>query len=153
MKMWYIYIAFFLFSITGFLIMIGASTNPEKVILGEWNEVEWKYEKVDKPQQFQSLVGPSENVKEVVGNNRLIHTAEKWCFYPDGTLHLISANSEKIVKWRIKGRGHILQLKHKDKCIENYNIDVLNNQSLVLNFEADIEVRGIAKLAFNKIRK
>ncbi len=154
MKLWGIYIAIFLLSIAALLITIGVSANPEKQLLGEWNETEWKYEKADKNQQTQTLLsGSTESIKELVGNKLLIHKAENWHFYPNGVLRLSGNDTDKIVTWHIKGRGHILQLKHASNCIENYNIDVLNDTTLVLNFEADIEVRGIAKLTFNKHKK
>lgn len=154
MKLFGIYIGVFLLGLGSFLLMLGASASPESQILGKWEETKWEYEKMDK-----SSVCPdkrsidSDAIKQIAGKNLLIHQSETWHFYPKGRLVLTGGGVVKTAEWRIKGRGHILQLRHANKTVENYNIDVLSNNTLVLNFEADLEVRGIAKLTFNKSKK
>ncbi|MBX3165303.1 MAG: hypothetical protein KF900_12580 [Bacteroidetes bacterium] len=148
-KLWGIYISFFAVGIIGFLLILKATPNTEKRILGEWKEIKWEYDKVNTRQQTKLAFMPEE-IKDMVGKQLIIHEAETWLFNPNGTLTLFGRNSEKTVEWRLKGRGHILQLKHTDNRTEQYNIDILNGKTLVLNFESNMEVRGIAKLTFNK---
>lgn len=154
MKLFGIYIGVFLLGLGSFFLMIGASISPESLILGKWKETKWEYEKMDKSPVYPDKRSiDSDVIKQISGENLLIHKSETWHFYPDGRLVLTGGGMVKTAEWRIKGRGHILQLRHANKTVENYNIDVLNNNALVLNFEADLEVRGIAKLTFNRTKK
>lgn len=151
MKLILIYIAVFVAGFSSFFIMITTTNNPENIIVGEWKELAWEYEKVDKVDS-SGFDFTSDNIKEAVAQHLVIHQAEVWTFLPNGRLKLQSNGEEKVVTWRIKGRGNILQLKHdNNNTVENYNLTLLDNNSLVLNFEADIQARGIAKLTFEKI--
>jgi len=116
------------------------STNPEDIILGEWSEDSWTYEKADSPSMFYYDMS---TVRK--------HEAEHWVFQDDNTI-LFLKDGELIGKanWIIKGRGHILRLKHEDGLIERYDIKELNDHELVLNFDIGMESRGIAKLTFTK---
>lgn len=146
---WAFYISL-LGMMTGFLCSITNKTSsPELLIVGQWNETQWQYEKVG----FQENINHVNELKQAARKDLMIHEAETWRFLPNGTLQLCGKDSTKCVKWLIKGRGHILQLKHEDgNWSENYNIDVLDSNTLVVNFETDIEAKGLAKLTFNKSR-
>ncbi|MFN3918078.1 MAG: hypothetical protein ACK4K0_10085 [Flavobacteriales bacterium] len=151
MKPTYIISFVLIVGILPFSILINLSSSPETQILGEWNELTWEYERVN-------LTGAdsldrkaiTEDVKELIGQDLVIHQAEKWVFLPNGRLKLISENEEKTIRWRLKGRGHILQLKYSNDTVENYSLTELDKKRMVLNFESDVHARGIAKLTFEK---
>ncbi|HMQ06774.1 MAG TPA: lipocalin family protein [Saprospiraceae bacterium] len=151
MKIAWINLGIIMFCLTGLGTIIYIAPTPEDSIIGEWKEVEWNFEMVDKNVKdslaYQSL---SEYAKKVSGQHLVIHESEKWYFFPDGKLILEGQDYFKEVKWSIKGRGHILQVKYGSGQTENYNISELNEEKLVLNFESDAQARGIAKLVFHR---
>ncbi|KEO73973.1 hypothetical protein [Anditalea andensis] len=116
------------------------TTSPENILLGEWSEDSWTYEKADSPSMFYYDLS---SVRK--------HEAEHWLFQDDNTV-LFLKEGKMIGKasWIIKGRGHILRLTHEDGLIERYDIKELNHHELVLNFDIGMESRGIAKLTFTK---
>jgi hypothetical protein len=152
MKFWLIYISVFAVGISSFVVMINAAPSPESVILGEWKELSWEYEKVNKTEDSIKYKSVTDEVKKIAGENLIIHEAETWHFLPNRRLRLVSDEGEKVVHWRIKGRGHILQLRYDDDVVENYSLYELDNNRMVLNFEIDLQARGIAKLTFEKIK-
>jgi len=144
---------FFIFSLAfgGLFFLIHQADSPESLVIGQWSEVAWEYEKTDKPLKDSLSKGYiTEYVKFMTGQDLIIHEAESWEFMPDGTLRLRGENLDKTVRWRIKGRGHLLLLKYNDNEEEHYNITELSKDKLVLNFESDAQARGIAKLTFSK---
>ncbi len=154
MRLWLIYISVLALGLTSFTAMISMAPSPESVILGDWNELAWEYERVNKSDEYDIPKNKiiTNDIKSMIGKHLVIHEAETWTFLPNGRLRLSGNGTEKTVNWRIKGRGNILQLKHADNIIENYNLTALNEDSMVLNFESDIQARGIAKLTFQKIK-
>ncbi|MGV7106083.1 hypothetical protein [Flavobacterium sp. U410] len=147
-----IYIAVFLTIMSIFILAVHFSETPEHLIVGKWKEVSWEYERVNKVGN-EKISKTSEEIKQLLGEKLIIHQAETWDFKPNRSLLLIGPNSTKELEWRLKGRGHILQLKWKNHYIENYEIDVINDSVMIINFESDIEIRGIAKLTFTKEKK
>lgn len=125
--------------------------NPEKTILGAWKEMDWEYEKTDKF-LANSTIGKtiSDLEKTEIAKDLVIHEAETWTFEPNGNLKLKNGKTSKSVKWVLKGRGHILQLKHAKEDTENYQLTHLDDHRMVLNIELDNQARGIAKLVFSK---
>lgn len=126
--------------------------SPEHKILGSWKELAWEYEKVYN-RAARNDIGPdtiSQSVKDQLGQHLVIHSAELWQFKPDGTLLLRGMGNDKEVKWKLKGRGHILELEYDNRVIEHYNLTQLTANTMVLNFDSDIQVKGIAKLTFIK---
>ncbi|MBP6619041.1 MAG: hypothetical protein KAX81_03595 [Leadbetterella sp.] len=125
--------------------------NPEKTILGAWKEMDWEYEKTDKF-LANSTIGKtiSDLEKTEIAKDLVIHEAETWTFEPNGNLKLKNGKTSKSVKWVLKGRGHILQLKHAKGDTENYQLTHLDDHRMVLNIELDNQARGIAKLVFSK---
>jgi hypothetical protein len=154
MKVLALYSIIFSLGVTAFVIMISAAPSPESLIIGEWSELAWEYEKVNSggDDSFQVKEKLSDELKKKIGKDLLIHEAETWTFLPNNRLKLSDGWSEKIVHWNIKGRGHILQLKYEGDIVENYNLTKLSDHVLVLNFESDVQARGIAKLTFEKLR-
>ncbi len=152
MKIGQIYIAILLAGSVSFFIMLKRSESPEKTIIGQWKEQKWEYEKVNRVNGAAPLRPyTSEETRYLAAQNLVIHESEKWTFLPGGKLKLSGRNSERIVAWHIKGRGHVLELRYDDNETETYNLTRLNDRQMVLNFESDVQVRGIAKLTFEKV--
>jgi hypothetical protein len=149
-NIWAFYISV-LAMMMGFLCSISNKTaSPEALIVGQWEETQWQYEQ----KGFDENINHVNELKQLARRDLMIHQAETWHFLPDGTLQLCGKDSTRQVKWLIKGRGHILQLKHEDgNWTENYNIDILDSNTLIVNFETDIEAKGLAKLTFKKPNK
>lgn len=152
MKIWIRYIGFFSLGALMFVLLISMSNNPENTIEGQWKESVWEYEKVDINDTAKSDYNKvSHFVKDVVGENLIIHKAENWTFKPNGKLILEGENYSKEVNWTIKGRGNILEIKYDNNNCEHYSLTELSNNKLVLNFDTDTHTRGIARLTFEKI--
>lgn len=143
-----VFFLFFAGVMISFFLVLRASINPEKQIIGIWQEVDWDYEN-----SYSVKDDSSHMVKAEISKDLIIHEAETWRFLPNGVLQLSGEKGYENLEWRVKGRGHILQLKHAKTRIENYNIDLLNDSTMVINFEVDLEVRGIAKLTFKKSKQ
>jgi hypothetical protein len=153
MKSIYIISFVLVFGILPFSILINLSSSPERQILGEWEEMAWEYERVNMTgEDTLDRKAITDDVKELIGQDLVIHQAEKWIFLPNGKLKLISENEEKTIRWRLKGRGHILQLKYSNDTVENYSLTELDKNRMILNFESDVHARGIAKLTFEKTK-
>jgi hypothetical protein len=151
MRIRLIYFVILCLGTSSFLVLISATPDPERQILGEWKEVKWEYEKVDLTgDDGTALLHIPDDVKASIGQHLVIHQAETWTFLPDGRLRLKSDTVDKEVTWRMKGRGHILQIKYDRNNIENYVVDKLKDGTLWLQFETDIQARGIARLVFEK---
>lgn len=152
MRIALIYMGAFALCLTLLGMIRTSSTTPESVILGNWEEVDWKFERTDKA--TKNSVASQENavkyVKDVMAQHLVIHEAEHWEFRPNGELILRGDGYEKCVDWCIKGRGHILQIKYDDGGTEHYNITELEDGRLILNFDSDVQARGIARLEFVK---
>jgi len=142
------------FLLTFFTILImlpSCGNNPEKNILGDWKEQEWDYEKFDgySPKDFKKIDGV--DLRNYSDRNLIRHEAEIWRFKKNGDLELVSdQNIVTKAKWNLKGRGHILKIKYADGSFELYDIKELSNTELVMNYDIGMEVRGIAKLRFEK---
>lgn len=145
------YISILLLIILCLTVMTSMAENPEKKIEGVWKESIWEYEKVDKndtvSKDFNNVSG---YVKEIASQNLVIHKAEKWIFKPNKKLILKGKNTTKEITWTIKGRGNILELKYNDNTVENYNLTEISDNKLVLNFNTNTDIRGIARLTFEK---
>lgn len=139
--------------ILGFTWMINARPSPELLILGEWKELAWEYEKTgwaDGGREVASDMYISAQVKREAAKNLIIHEAETWTFLPGGRLLLDKGTTKQEVNWHIKGRANVLELKYEDGASERYNLTEVANDRLVLNFELDAQIKGIAKLIFEK---
>lgn len=151
MKIALLYTSLIVLIVSGLTTMKLSVQNPEQQIIGTWNEKAWEYEKVNTPKDLVKVKDTfSQVVKDQLGKHLVIHSAEQWKFNRDGTLLLTGNGGNKTVKWKLKGRGHILELEYHDHIIEHYNVTKLTNNQMVLNFDSDIQVKGVAKLTFNK---
>ena len=152
-SVWPLYVLLILITIVGFAWMKSHVRGPEQLIVGTWREQSWEYERVHTPADKQRLKDCdtiAQSVKDQLGNHLMIHSAETWKFHPDGTLVLEGPNTVKIIHWKLKGRGHILELEHRDHTVEHYNLTALTDDQMTLNFESDMQVKGIAKLTFHR---
>ncbi len=152
MKFWlglFIILALFTTSIT----LLFCAQSPEHKIMGQWQEVSWDFERLDVDtkslhQDFTTLQ------RQEVYKNLIIHDAEIWDFRPQNTLYLNAKDQKPTqLKWAIKGRGHVLQLKYQDKKTETYQVHLLNEDEMVVYFNFDLQIRGIVKVTFKKINK
>ena len=142
------------FSIAGicaFILFIVAS--PEERITGKWREVEWRYERVDETvsdneDRFAMI---DKQVWMETGNNPIVHKAEIWEFNSAYDLFLTGKNSTDTATWRLKGRGDVLHIQHHHYGSEEYQVKQLSQNSLVLYFRTDLQVRGIIKIVFEKV--
>src|SRR5690606_25297832 len=152
MRIWIAYLTAFSLLLMGFSTMIGIGTNPEQVILGEWDEVSWQYARINGPAGKHPNVGQpiAAEEKDKLGGHLIIHQAEPWQFNPDGTLTLHGQDGSRTVQWRIKGRGNVLELKYDNNRSELYDFVKLDSDELILYLELDTHVRGTAKLTFHK---
>jgi hypothetical protein len=153
LKIWLVYISVISLGLMCIAVMGSTAKNPAGLITGEWKELSWEYEKVNKADtervHYKEI---SDEVKELMDEKLVIHTSETWQFLPNGKLKLHTAKGHKTLSWKLNGRGNLLEIKD-EKAKESYNISELNDTLLVINFDTDLEVRGIAKLTFIKNKK
>lgn len=129
------------------LALMGKEYNPEKDFLGNWQEVAWDYKEAK-----NSVVLNLGLLKVPADENRdsiRIHAANRWHFEPGGVLKLREENEEKILTWRLKGRGHILEITDGD-VTEYYDINLLSNNKIELNFISPSFVKESAKLVIER---
>ncbi len=156
LKVTIIYLAFFGLLIGTFMTLLANDISPDRKILGKWKEVSWEYEKIDTEDSTQSSFpfNITERMKQEIGKDLIIHQAEIWDFSREQGLLLAGKEKEKLtLDWKLKGRGHVLQLKSKDKEPEFYQVQDLADDRMVLHFNFDLQVRGIVKMTFEKIRE
>lgn len=140
MKVWPFYIVAFCFFTGIEVFLFGKSEDPEKLLLGKWREVAWQYESSE----------VSDDVSERVGKTLVIHKAEYWEFLPNRTLVVSGKEGKGTAQWRLAGRANVLQLQHGRAVAEHYSVGELTHDTLVLNFETDIQAKGVAKLVFRR---
>ncbi|MEH0154439.1 hypothetical protein V6R21_09865 [Limibacter armeniacum] len=151
MKFIYItYVLFVLLAVSfGSVLLSGESS--QELLVGKWQEVSWEYEKVDKHNGAEFELNEAQ-INEIC-NQLVIHQSEIWEFAPSNKLHLHNKESgfSEVLDWNVKGRGHILELKHQDSRLEGYQVQEISEDNLVIHFNFDLRVRGIVKLTFKKI--
>lgn len=141
MKIWKLY--FLTSALLGGLVagLLAISPSPESLLMGRWKEVSWEYE----------MKGSGPEVRERLGKTLLLHQTEFWEFTPGNKLTLFRKGKSDTVHWRMAGRSNALALTHAAGVTEHYNITRLTPDRLELNFETDIQARGIAKLTFERM--
>ena len=134
------------------LFLNGKLKHPEKAILGTWKEVYWKYELVDSQKKGKKDPRePDTSLTHDIFSKLMIHKSENWSFSNNSGLTLQKENKKPVkVKWRLKGRGHILKLTYAGDTMEYYQIKELTDKKMVLHFENDVHARGIVKIVFIK---
>lgn len=127
--------------------------DPEQMILGTWDEVSWRYEKMDhRNQSAISLMDElDDRVKSEIAGHLVIHKAEVWQFTSDRKLGLNGKDENmKKLSWALKGRGNILELTAYGCTTETYQIQELTKDRMILHFNSDLQVRGIVEMAFKR---
>lgn len=120
---------------------------PLQHLHGQWKEQSWAFEIIDR----NNANDLDADLKSEVCRNLIVHKAEIWNFSKNNRLNLIdSAGNRKEIIWNLKGRGHILELRYNDTCVEDYQIQEVSNDKLILQFSSDLQVRGIVKMTFKK---
>ncbi len=143
------YIMVFGFGFASVSLLFSGKSSPESKIVGEWRELTWNYEMLNDASANDMQIQGA--VAEELGEDMLVHKAETWHFYPDGTLKLKSKSCEKVLEWHLKGRGNVLQITFDGNKTENYLLSELSNTQMNLDYESAVQVKGIAKLSFQRL--
>lgn len=153
MRIKYIFFAL-LIGVVGYSFVRINLKSPEDLLVGNWTEDSWKYERVGSINELDTYCNDSlsNNMKEHLGKDLLLHTNETWDFLPNGELHVHVPGEEKhILYWRLKGKGDMLVIKDENKNpLEHYKVTHLSKDSLLLGFELDIQMKGLASMTFKK---
>lgn len=135
------------------LLCAGCGQSPEQLLLGRWTEVDWRYEQLDvaKHEAVRWIDGIAFPVRSEGYIAR--HEAEWWEFAKGGVLRIHKREGELVeAKWRLKGRGHVLRLESPETAqYELYDIKELSRRELILHYDIGMEVRGIARLRFERL--
>jgi len=134
-----------------YFTLLSLLPSPESNILGEWTEVSWEYEKVDSLPDTGFDYRLTDHIKSQLAESLIIHEAEVWRFVSDETLEMRGESPTKSLKWKLKGRGNILQIQGDGGVTEHYQIQELSEDRMVLHFNFDMQVRGIVKMTFERI--
>lgn len=145
----------------GLLTIIAVTTiqgeirHPEKLIQGTWKEVAWRYDKHDKldGNSKEHTIHINEELKENISEGLHIRQSETWIFKDNAQLTLKKKKENPIsLRWRMKGRGHILALNYGNQNKEYYQIQKLTKDEMILHFENDTHTRGIVQIIFKKVK-
>lgn len=134
-----------------YFTLLSFQHSPESNILGEWREVSWEYEKVDSLMDSGFDYHLTDHIKSQIAESLIIHEAEVWKFVNEETLEMSGKRLSKSLRWKLKGRGNILQIQGSSSATEHYQIQELNADRMVLHFNFDMQVRGIVKMTFERI--
>ncbi len=133
--------------------LAACSDHPEEMLPGSWRESEWRYERVDGGRRAMGLWTDGVHVRKSPDRRILRHEAERWHFHPDGNVEFVRLDGSVVrARWRFKGRGHVLTLRFPDGGFEVYKVQELTDEMLVLHYDMGVEVRGIARLEFHRVR-
>lgn len=136
-------------------VVLDQNDGPEELIIGKWKEVSWEYEKVDKMKTDTTsfIYTMNQSVSQEITKDLIIHESEEWDIQPRGRMVLAGKNNDMhIYKWRLKGWGHILKLVSDTGHFEYYQVAKLDQEQMVLVFENDMQVRGVVKITFDRIK-
>ncbi|GGF50019.1 hypothetical protein GCM10011339_43210 [Echinicola rosea] len=146
------YIGVFVLLFGGVITLMANDESPDRKLIGKWEEVMWKYEKLDSSEEgpFDSF-HINDQLKQEISLELVIHKAETWEIRPDGALllHKKDGSSEEL-HWRLKGRGHVLKLFGHGDSLEHYQIQKLTEDTMEIHFNSDLQARGIIKMIFKK---
>lgn len=143
-----------LVTIITFTTITGESKPPEQLIQGTWKEVAWRYDKHDKldGNSKEHTIHINDELKENISEGLHIRQSETWIFKDNAQLTLIKKKENPIsLRWRMKGRGHILALNYGNQNKEYYQIQKLTKDEMILHFENDTHTRGIVQIIFKKV--
>ncbi len=129
------------------LAFIGNKYNPENEFVGSWDEIDWNIKGAEK--SVVTNLGLVQPPTEEDRDSIRFHTAKSWQFRPGGVLILQDKHEEKELEWRLKGRGHILEIT--DGIVtEYYDINLLSDEKIELNYIAPSFVKDYARLVIKR---
>jgi hypothetical protein len=130
-------------------LLSGCGRSPEDQLVGCWRETGWSYERADEDLRAGSFWNDGVRPRAYPTRSVMRHEGELWEFHPRGRMSIGTADGvEAEARWRLKGRGHVLAIRHSNAHFEVYDIKQISSDSLTLHFDAGMEVRGIARLDF-----
>ncbi len=152
MRVVQLFLSVFFFLLVASVVVLQREQGPERELVGSWEEVSWEYEKVNHNGSLSDFT-VDDWQREEIYRGMVIHESEKWSFTPDHHLVLHSGNGEtENLVWNVKGRGNILELQHRNLGVEDYQIQALTRDSLIIHFSFDLQMRGIVKMTFKRSR-
>jgi hypothetical protein len=130
-------------------VMSGCGRNPEEQLVGCWTETGWAYERADEDAPSGSFWNDGVRPRQYPMRDVVRHEGEFWEFQPKGRMAIGAIDGvTEHARWRLKGRGHVLAIRHLDDRFEVYDIKKITDEALTLHFDMGMEVRGIARLEF-----
>ncbi len=129
------------------LAFIGNKYNPENEFVGSWDEIDWNIKEAEK--SVVTNLGLVQPPTEEDRDSIRFHTAKSWKFRPGGVLILQDKHEEKELEWRLKGRGHILEITD-GVVTEYYDINLLSDEKIELNYIAPSFVKDYARLVIKR---
>ncbi|AGA78867.1 hypothetical protein [Echinicola vietnamensis] len=154
MKIKIMYVGVFVLLFGVVVTLVANDVSPERKLIGKWEEVMWKYEKLDSSEGnvFDSF-HINDQLKQEISRELVIHKAETWEIKPEGELLLHKKNgASEHLHWRLKGRGHVLKLFGHGDSLEHYQIQKLTDDTMEIHFNSDLQARGIIKMTFKKAK-
>lgn len=133
--------SFLLLAIVIFLYVAACEYSPERSIVGDWKAITHEYVKAD--------AGAA--ISHLESNNAELPAADTWRFNENNSLYFIQ--DQKIIdsaEWRIKGRGHLVNILYHERQPERYQIRQLSKEELVIYYNLRKDVRAIAKIEFQR---
>ncbi len=147
MKIRLILIILFVSISASVLALMGKENNPERAFLGNWKEVNWDYKEAEKSVVIN--LGLLKTQTSESADSVRFHIAQKWQFEPGGILKLQDDDETKAISWRLKGRGHILEITD-GAVTEFYDINLISNNKIELNLISASFVKESAKLTIER---
>ncbi|WP_341225143.1 hypothetical protein [uncultured Arcticibacterium sp.] len=132
------------------LIVLLECKSAEGQLLGDWDEVTWEYENSntdDRMIDFEISQGQRSETFEKL----IIYGGESWRFTNDYKMKLrLQDGSYEDVKWKVKGRGNVLELEHENLGSEKYQIQKISEDNLVIHFSSDAQHTGVVKMTLKR---
>lgn len=129
------------------LALIGKKYNPENEFVGSWEEIDWNIKGAEKSVVTDLGLVQAQSAEEE--DSIRFHVAKSWKFKPGGILILEDKNEERKLEWRLKGRGHILEISD-GVVTEFYDINLLSDEKIELNYIAPSFVKDYARLVIKR---
>lgn len=131
--------------ILGSILILSFRTSPLDHLAGNWVLVHHKVEKVVHRPKVKRL-------KEKFTSGFIPHKCEQWMFDDRQGLCLTDTEGKQIkARWSLKSRGDLLEVKGIDGGIRDLIIERVDNQSMVLYYHSDLQIKGIIKMTLHKV--
>ncbi|MDR2282343.1 MAG: hypothetical protein LBE37_04005 [Sphingobacterium sp.] len=130
------------------LFTLISSKSPELLIQGTWREKEWNIEKGNDTATTNVIASGLR--EEILKDLELLHYGI-WDFNDNRLTTYDMKQAGTSVEWLIKGRGHILELRREGKRIETFLIQQIDENTLELHLNFDLQVKGIMKIVLERV--